>query len=412
MHDAHPEQAETYRRLREAWFNASALAGYQPVEVPPVGFADTFTTGHNAAGDRTYQFTDRKGRQLALVSDSLPALLRLAHGRSLPEQRLSHCTQIFRYERRPRRCFHQLGILETAQGPATLTQQRWATARLALTLAGFLRDHLPAGFVVFDLGIWRHIVDRSFGSSLAVSALHRLQHAPACQWPAMLHAMGAGPDSVRVAEQLVLDRRDQGLITGDDVIDERIENCRSLAAHLRRHEVTAEIDLAELHAAEFHDGPAFLVQPEGQERLIGDGGSYGLFGRNFLNAPTAVYSTVVGLERLADLSGKVASAPPADIAVLIDPQEATIALADSICMNLRQHGVRVWDTLLTGPLRQHLRDIARLQIPYSTVIGAREVDADHLVVRVIDGAHHHVPPVLLPSWLRNERTPGGSQHPS
>jgi histidyl-tRNA synthetase len=407
MHDVHPEQAEVHNRLRHDWFTACSLAGYQPVEVPPVGFADTFTTGHNVAGDRTYQFTDRKGRELALVSDSLPAILRLARGRGLPEQRLSHCTQVFRYERRPRRCFHHLGILEVSDGTAPLQQRRVAATRLALTLTGFLCERLCVTLVLFDPGIWRRLLARALGEERANEALNLLRHVPAEHRASAIRSMGADARSVRVAEQLFLNRsmHDQ-VITGDDALDERIETCRAMSAHLHHRGVNTTIDLAELHASEFHDGPAFLVQPDGEERLLGDGGSYGAFADGFLGFPTAVYSAVVGLERLADLSKPTASATPADVAVLIEPQDAAVMLADDVCTELRQRGIRVWDTLLSGPLRQHLRNVARLHIPYSVIIGARELETSHVVVRGRDGTHIPVQRAEIATWLRNRGTAG------
>ena len=408
MHDVHPEQAEVHHRLRQAWFTTCGLAGYQPVEVPPVGFADTFTTGHSVGRGRTYQFTDRKGRELALVSDSLPAILRLARGRALPEQRLSHCTQVFRYERRPRRCFHHLGILEVSYGTATLQQQRLATTRLALTLTGFLRERLSATLVLFDPGIWRRLLANALSEKRASEALNLLRQVPAGHRPSALRSMGADATSVRVAEQLCLSPSVQDqVITGDDVLDERIETCLAMSTHLRRRGVNTTIDLAELHASEFHDGPAFIARPDGQERLLGDGGSYGAFADGFFGVPTAVYSTVVGLERLADLSKPAASVTPADIAVLIEPQDATIMLADDICAELRQCGIRVWDTLLTSPLRKHLRNVARLRIPYSVIIGARELEDAHLVVRGRDGTHIPVSQAELAAWLLSRGTAGG-----
>ncbi|GAA4638653.1 hypothetical protein GCM10023196_097240 [Actinoallomurus vinaceus] len=196
------------------------------------------------------------------------------------------------------------------------------------------------------------------------------------------------------------------VITGDDVLDERIETCHAISTHLRRRGVNTTIDLADLHASEFHDGPAFLVRPDGQERLLGDGGSYGAFADGFLGVPTAVYSAVVGLERLADLSKPAASATPADIAVLIEPQDATILLAEDICTELRKRGIRVWDTLLSSPLRLHLRKVARLHIPYSVIIGTRELEASHVVVRGRDGIHIPVQQAELAAWLLSRGTAG------
>ncbi len=158
FHDCDPDTAAAYQALRSDWFAACAPAGYQPVEVPPVGFRDTFTHGHHAAGNRLYPLTDRCGRQLALVSDSLPALLRLARARRLPAQRLSYCCPVFRYVRRPRRYFHQLGLMEVASGPADLAAQHRSVRRLARIMATFLVPRLPVRFTVTDPGLWREVI--------------------------------------------------------------------------------------------------------------------------------------------------------------------------------------------------------------------------------------------------------------
>ncbi|MDT5026794.1 MAG: histidyl-tRNA synthetase, partial [Micromonosporaceae bacterium] len=76
FHDVGPARMALVQALRTQWSDTCSLFGYQAVEVPPVGFAETFTTGHHAADGRFYEFPDRRGRRLALVSDSLPAAFR------------------------------------------------------------------------------------------------------------------------------------------------------------------------------------------------------------------------------------------------------------------------------------------------------------------------------------------------
>jgi ATP phosphoribosyltransferase regulatory subunit HisZ len=418
FHDSDPTRTAVYQTLQREWFNACSLAGYQPVCIPPVGFADTFTTGHHAAGQKLYQFTDRRGRNLALVSDSLPAVLRLARARNLPDQRLSYCCPIFRYERRPRRHFHHLGLMEVLDRPISLAAQYRATLRLAQVITGFLASRVPVAFTITDPGLWHAMVAMAAPANRGADVLDSLRRLPPEQRPDQLREDGAPARLVRLAEMLAAD---PALAVGTDgrrVIDalpqafhDRIAGSRNLADVLRRHGAEAEVDLGCLHASEFHDGPSFLLRPLSQQKLLGDGGTYGHFAQAFLGTPAAVHSAVIGLERLADqtVAGDVST--PADIAILARPEPTTIIHADRLTASLRASGIAVWDLVQTKNLEKHLRDIAALAIPHSALIGPQELSSDSYNIRDITGTLYAVPGHELAPWLacrraRSPREPG------
>jgi histidyl-tRNA synthetase len=406
-----------YRTLQQEWFNACSLAGYQPVHVPPVGFAGTFTTGHHAAGQKLYQFADRRGRNLALVSDSLPAVLRLAHARNLPDQRLSYCCPIFRYERRPRRHFHHLGLMEVLDRPIHLAAQYRATSRLAQVITGFLASRIPVTFTVTDPELWHTIVATATPASRAVDVLDSLRRLSPQQRPDQLRQDGAPVALVRLAELLAADPALASAGTdGQRVIDalpqalhDRITGSRNLASVLRRQGAEAEVDLGCLHASEFHDGPSFLLRPRNQQKLLGDGGTYGHFAHAFLGTPTAVHSAVIGLERLADLTVTGDVTAPADIAVLARPESAAIIHADRLTASLRAAGIAVWDLVQTKNLGKHLRDIAALAIPHSVIIGPQELSSASYTIRDTAGTLHSVPGYELGPWLARRRSRSSSE---
>lgn len=379
--------------------------GYQPVGVPPVGFTTTYTTGHHAAGDKLFRFPDRRGRDLAFVSDSLPAVLRLAHARGLPEQRLSYCCPIFRYERRPRRHYHLLGLIEVNHRPAVPSQRARATARLATTVTRFLSARLPITFTITDPGVWHTIADLVPVPHPAGDLVNSLRQLGPHERPALLHRWGAPADLVRLAEQLAADPTGAASAgTPALALRERITHCLELADTLTSRGAGATVDLGELHASEFHDGPAFLIRPISEQRLLGDGGSYRPFAHAFLGAPAEVYSAVVGLERLTDLVPRPGPRPTADVAVLAQPELACLRQADHLTDALRAAGVAVWDQELTGPLRHHLRDLAHLRVPYSILVGPQEVDSDTYTVRGRDGTLHPVRADEIAKWLRDRTT--------
>jgi histidyl-tRNA synthetase len=418
FHDIDPNRMAVYQTLQQEWFNACRLAGYQPVHVPPVGFAETFTTGHHATGQKLYQFADRRGRNLALVSDSLPALLRLAHARNLPDQRLSYCCPIFRYERRPRRHFHHLGLMEVLDRPIHLAEQYRATSRLAQVITGFLASRVPVTFTVTDPGLWHAIVATATPAGRAADVLNSLRRLSPQQRPGQLRQDGAPAVLVHLAELLAADPALAGETNGQRAIDalpqalhDRITGSRDLADVLRRQGTEAEVDLGCLHASEFHDGPSFLLRPRSQQRLLGDGGSYGHFAHAFLGTPAAVHSAVIGLERLADLTVADDVITPADIAVLARPEPAAIIHADRLTAALRAAGIAVWDLVQTKNLEKHLRDIAALAIPHSVLIGPQELSSANYIIRDSTGGLHVVPEYELGPWL-TRRLPRSSASPA
>ncbi|MGH3888418.1 MAG: ATP phosphoribosyltransferase regulatory subunit [Pseudonocardiaceae bacterium] len=411
FHDTSPDRMAMYLTLQQEWFDTCGLAGYQPVQVPPVGFTDTFTVGHHAAGQKLYRFPDRRGRDLTLISDSLPALLRVTHARNLPEQRLSYCCPIFRYERRPRRHFHHLGLIEVLDRPNSLAEQRRSTARLAETIIRFLTPLLPVVFIVTDPGLWHTIAETLLPSRKTTEFLNSVRRLLPNERPAQLRQQDAPPPFVHLAERLTTnpalldDPGDHLTIDGlPQAVHDRISACHELATVLRHHGADATVDLGELHASEFHDGPSLLFRPRGERRLLGDGGSYGLFADAFLGAATAVHSAVVGLERLADIITTTESTrPAADIAILTHPEQATVIHADQLTTSLRSAGIAVWDLVLTKSLRQHLRDLSGLAIPYSILIGAQELNAHEYTIRNSDGIHYAVTSHRLVQWILDRR---------
>lgn len=408
--DTGPGRTELYRQLLQQWLDACALYGYRAVQVPPVGFASTFTAGHHAAGERFYRFPDRRGRDLALISDSLPALLRLARSQNHAEQRLSYCCPVFRYERKARRHFHHLGLMDVHDRQATAPNQIRSTLRIAGLVHEFLRSRLSSSFTITNPSLWHAIADLFLPTEKTTEYLNLLRHVPSLERPGQLKADGAPTAAVQLAELVAADPTlpvspNSFLPSGlSQDVEESIAACHEMASALRLQGALAEIDLGELHASEFHDGPSFLLKVD-EGRVLGDGGSYGRFARAFLSAPARVHAAVIGLERLTDLVAgeQVADPPAADLAILATPGAATQHHADRLATSLRQAGVSVWDTVLDKPTRQHLRDFAALAIPHSVIVGKRELPATGYMIRDRTGSLHPVARDDLSIWLIQRR---------
>ncbi|WP_327116602.1 ATP phosphoribosyltransferase regulatory subunit [Nocardia sp. NBC_01730] len=396
--DVEPNRMAMLQRVEQRWFEQCALAGFQPVQVPAVGFTDTFVTGHHASGERIYRFPDRRGRDLALVSDSLPALLRLAGSRGLPDQRLSYTCPVFRYERKPRRHFHHLGIMEVSRVPGDSTSQLRSIRRLIETIAAFLRPYLAAEFTITDPGIWYELAAQFVPPENVSGYLDRLRRTPIRERLPMLRADGAPDSAIATVALLAGEDKPDAVSAVPASITARIRNARGLVDNLNRNGIQAISNLNELHATEFHDGMAYLVRHG--RLLLGDGGSYSRFATDFLGAPVSAYAAVIGLERIADLAAKpdeVTSA--ADIAVLAFPDSHSAEHAGQLTSSLREHGIAVWDSVVVMPIRRHLRNLADLNIPFSVLIGQEDVLSPVYRVRDRSGEIHTVAKEGLSHWI-------------
>lgn len=402
-----PERAHPHRALREAWFDHSGLYGFQPVEIPPVGFESTFTTGHHAAGEKLYAFPDRRGRRLALVSDSLPAVLRLANHGRFGEHRLSYCCPVFRYQRRPRRHFHHLGVAEINDGTHSVTDAFHATLRLLSLIADYLTPLLDCTVTITSPGLWRVIAARCVAPADVPVFRYQLRQAPPEQRPELLHSQGAESAVVHLAERLAhrptsAPNVQQADVTArlDAELGEHIVAAHSVAAAVDTGRMSANVALGDFHAVEFHDSVAFQIRPRDQQRLLGDGGSYSKFASSFLGRPTTAYSAMVGLERLADLTPPPDPCPAATVALLATGPPQAHQLAATLARELRVARIPVWHATLTPPLARQLRDLASQGVPYVVLVGPRELAYDTLRMRDATGQLTDVPRDQLIPWLR------------
>ncbi|MBF6397894.1 ATP phosphoribosyltransferase regulatory subunit [Nocardia cyriacigeorgica] len=396
--DAGPDRTAALRHLERRWFDSCALWGFQPVRMPPAGFADTFTTGHHATGDRIYRFPDRKGRDLALVSDSLPAALRLAGNRNHPEQRLSYSCPIFRYERKPRRHFHHLGLMEVSRTHSTVPDQIRPIRRMIEIVTTFLGSDVSAEFTIANPGIWHEIAELFIPPAKVTGYLDILRRMPTVERHHRLRADGA-PDAALAAARAMTSRTEPDHASEIPAsITTKMRTSRELAGSLNRIGIRATTDLNELHASEFHDGVAYVVRHGGS--VIGDGGSYGRFATNFLGYPSVTYASVLGLEKVADLAGAhVHTGPAADVAILSFPDPEPSELAEQLANSLRVRGISAWEGVVSRSIRRHLRNISELHIPLTILIGREEVLSPNYRIRENSGEIFYVPKSGVVEWV-------------
>ena len=164
--------------------------------------------------------------------------------------------------------------------------------------------------------------------------------------------------------------------------------------------------LGELHAAEFHDGPAFQFFISGSNRRLGDGGSYGEFGSAFLQRSVSVYSTVMGLERFTQ-STRISALSAAFVWLRaasgadknVNENEHLTAKVNDIVERLREARIPVWDAVSSNKMSSHLKEMARLNIPYGVLVGAEEITSGKYRLRGNDGQFFDFAEDDMVDWL-------------
>jgi histidyl-tRNA synthetase len=373
--DLAPGQAARVLALERQWLETAHMHGFQPVRFPPVGFEATFTAGHHASGERIYAFADRRGRRLALAADSLASALRLS--RTLPsgEARICFSAPIFRYERRPRRYFHHLGLAEYSRSRPPDPSSDAATVRRLLGVVLEFLEPIPIVVDLSDLGVWRAITAAIHGLSVE-EGLHALASLPAQERPEWLSARDAPGFAIRYAESLAAEPVHRPGSGGVDRLAASLPP--PLGIRLRELELTAlacdermatraNLTPGEMHASEFHDGIAFQLRV-GAGRRIGDGGSYAAFAQRFSGQRVSLFSCVVGLERIAELS----TTPSTDTATLMlchDNTPQARRYAAGLANGLRVSGIPVWETTQGEAPQGFSRYTRRLGISLAATLG-------------------------------------------
>lgn len=418
-----PPEATHLRRVEDAWIEHSRLWAHELIAVPPVGMTETFTTGHSAAEDRIYSFSDRAGRSLSLVPDSLTAIMaHLARG-GATQRRVCFSCPVFRYRHSRRRYFHQLGAMTLSTGGATLNpyaEMRHVEELLTMALK-FITPFFQVRVTLSDIGLWRSALLATVAQERLPWVLHSLAALPPQQRAAWLADIIRSPSAARLAEIIAEESaflpssRAADRVLASLTVDARTRAGRLLAMGTRVHAAgtaIVSIDLGELHASEHHDGFAFQILAVSDERRISDGGAYSEFASQMFARTVSLYSVAFGLEEIAS---RVVQKPQAlaDISFQVSATSEAIAFAAQLSGDLRDRGIRVLDGDVGRALGKELARVRGAGIPFSVVIGDREVETRRLRIHTSDGVRvHDVDAAVLGDWLGQlvARDPRGLGH--
>ena len=361
----------TERRVERAmlnqWLAAAESYGYLEVGLPSLAYAKSFASGHSAAGERVYQFPDRSGRELTLVSDGFIAWVQAVCAVGSPEvseHRVSYLCPIYRYRKSRRRAFHQMGIGYLRLGADEPRREE---------LAELLR-----------------VVDR-FAAACRAKFTVQLSHPG--MWRTLFEMLGSWPrrpvgqlDPVGLIEELTQlpvagDRLAATARTGkaelsgvpgiDQTVTRGLGELAALAVEVEGHcpQLTVTTSLADLHAAEFYRGVSFQLFTETGFRL-GDGGDCSALAGELLGQRATCASLAFGFENVAT---ELDLPDPGRRLMLATLGDEPTQLAGQLAADLRAAG---WDVTVSHTVKSVARIRRAAQavgIDKVVILGPREI---------------------------------------
>jgi hypothetical protein len=313
--------------------------GFERFFPSTVGFESIFTGFGSESGERLFRFPDRKGRPLALTSDSLIAAARtaadFATADSLPVH-LYGIVPVFRYRRAPYRNWNHLllSFFNEAQGAI-------ADVALPRALTAFLTGlHVPFMLDCCDYSILDAVLAaRGFGRDAARRALYNVRKGvivdPAEELVAALLAGGTPGTAM-------------GLADGDASVARRLAAAAEVMALLHECGVPAEQNWRFDHGAEHHSGFSFVIRAtaaDGNTVDIGDGGGFHTRVNSSFGALRTTWSTALSLDLMADRGMAGAVVLPTVEMIQLDASASFFFLA---CERIRAAGVAVREHPCSG----------------------------------------------------------------
>lgn len=303
---------------------------FEPLATAPVGYTATFERGRADIGDRTYRFTDRRGRALSLAPDSLPSLFRWSIGRGggLPT-RVAFISPIFRYRRQKYRYFRHLGFAILNETGGHGSGARHELPVLATLMHEFLTIDagLKVDFCLTHHALWHGLLSREI--ECEARRLEFLQAARFLGPEGDFDELNSELSSIELRGQVAALRAARSFIDleGLDVAREHLAELRTFHDRLAELPGTVvSLEFKDLHASEVQRGLAFrLISKDGL--TLGDGGCYSSYASAYDPRLRSAFSVATGLDLLTQLPGPPPSAQRGLLFTDAHSSSACLALA-------------------------------------------------------------------------------------
>ena len=391
--DYYPDDKRLQNYIFNTWRRTVESFGYEEYGTPMLEPLEIYMakSGQELAGEQTYTFEDRGGRQVAIRPEMTPSISRMVAARrqelAMPT-RLYSIANFMRYERPQRgreREFWQLNAdlfgVDSVEADAEIIElshtclmnfgakQDMFTVRVNNRQ---LINQLMTSYLGLDI----------VGASLMTKLLDRKNKIPPEEFKRQameIFGVTANEGVVKLAKLI-------GMKSVNDLPAELGENqavwqIRELMDNLRQKGIAnAMFDITLMRGLDYYTGTVFEffdTSPENNRALFGGGrydGLVGLFGVE----PVATVGVGLGATTMQqflevhDLLPKLASHTDVYVVVV---DESTRKAADKLVRKLRSEGVRAEIDITGRKIDKQIKTAIKKQIPFAVFVGGDEVES-------------------------------------
>ncbi|MEM2901391.1 MAG: histidine--tRNA ligase [Candidatus Bathyarchaeia archaeon] len=401
--------------------------GFQKVDPSPIEKLETLEAKSGPAiRDEIYCFKDKAGRDLGLRFDLTVGMTRMvASRRDLPQPiKLYAISGMWRYDE-PQfaryRYFHQWDM-EIYGSENTLADAETISASMDILEEIGLHD--------YEVLINSRVLMDSFLASLKISSeeqrmealrlIDKIQKTPREKIVEEFERLGVAQDrleklleftSIKGPPEKILEELEAYEARGQLTM-KGLDTVRSLVEDLKAYGKLSKcfLNMGVVRGIDYYDGIVFEAYDKGGEDVgaILGGGRYDRLGLIYGGSPLPATGVAGGVERLMislerrGLLPKIDVSPKAYVTILNDQVKAqSIALAQLI----RRMGVSCDLELKNRPLKKQLEYADSMGIPYTLILGPKEIEKD--IVRIRDMKTRRetlVPTRSLEEWIKKIRS--------
>lgn len=423
--DYYPEEKRLQNYIFNVWRRTVESFGYEEYGAPLLEPLELYTakSGQELAGEQTYIFTDRGGRQVTIRPEMTPTISRMVAARrqELPmPARFYSIANFLRYERPQRgreREFWQLNAdlfgVEGAMADAEMIELSYRAvmnfgAREDMFTVRVnnrqLINQLMTQFLGLDI----------IGSTMMAKLLDRKNKIPAeafrQQAIEIFGTEAAAEGLPKLAQMLRMKSVDD--LPAELADSPSVRHIRSVMEALQRKGIgNALFDVTLMRGLDYYTGTVFELfdtSPENNRALFGGGrydGLVGLFGVD----PVATVGVGMGattMQQFLEVHKLVPNLPPHTDVYIIPIGEA-LEGADALARQLRSEGVLVELDITGRKLDKQLKTAVKKQIPFAVFVGEEEVNTGvYTVKNLVESTEQKVDMARMVSVVKDRRYDG------
>ncbi|HEJ9146974.1 TPA: ATP phosphoribosyltransferase regulatory subunit [Serratia marcescens] len=362
----------------------SKSCGYESVFLPSLGFQSTFARAANVLGDKTFDFLDRKGRNVLMSPDSTAGLLRWhAELRTINDcSKIAWCAPVFRYRNVENRGFHQIGFsaINWFHNQQSID---WPLIDLSNNLLDLIKGVLgeKGSVKINNVGAIKRTITSLLSRSESKELITKIMKEKTSDGKIALLTVSLPYSDEKLALLNIFGAAISLNERASNLIREMHREMSSFADKLRN---VNKIDFAldNLHSSEIVSGIGIEFYAANGAR-IGDGGRYDEFAAKFDSRCQTLVSVCTGIEAFfRNMCYHNEEYPGIDLAIIFFP-DAQFLLKDCV-YQLRRNNIRVEEVPLFGKIKVAISKVKK-KAKYYCLIGNNEISNEQFILHKSSG---------------------------